>query len=153
MTHRRILITGLVLGALAGPVAGASASAGSIKAAVRSYSSRIDVAEGDVLTAIGTYKTSHVAAPVEEAIAKSETVLSGLRAKVARQPAARPRVKKARSLIVKGLGTLIFSYGKLKTAYSLDASNTEAAKAEATKALAAVKAGRKELLTGVKLLG
>ncbi len=92
-------------------------------------------------------------APVEEAITKSITVIGELRTKVAHQPAGRPKVKKARTLIVKGLGTVMASYEKLKSAFSLKGSDPEAAQAEATKALSAVKAARKELVAGLKLLG
>ena len=42
-------------GALAGPVAGASASDASIKSVIKSYDSKILVAEGHVVTALGEY--------------------------------------------------------------------------------------------------
>ncbi len=152
--HRRWILAGLVLaaGALAGPVASASASSSSIKAAVVSYEGRILVAEGKVVSAVGTYKTDHVAEPVLSAIGNSVTVLSGLRAKVARQPAARTRVKKAKRLIVRGLTSIIASYEKLKTAFAEKGSDPEAAVAEANQAEAVVKAGRKQLLAGLKML-
>jgi hypothetical protein len=152
---RTWVITGVLVaaGALGGPVAGAAASAKSIKAVIKSYNSKIDVAEGHVLTALGTYETDHVAAPLETAITESVAVLNALRAKVAHQPAAKPKVRKARTLIVKGLGELIASYGNLKTAFSEKATEPEAAKVAATAALVEVAAGRKRLLAGVKLLG
>jgi hypothetical protein len=131
-----------------GPVSGASASSASIKAAFKSYSGKIDVAEGHVVTAIGEYKTSKNAVPVQTAISESITVLGGLKSKVAAQPAGKPKVKKAKRKIEAGLQAVIVSYGLLSTAIGEDASNPEAAKAEA-----AVKKGRVELLEGVKLLG
>jgi hypothetical protein len=151
---RAWVIAGLLIasGALAGPVAGASASDASIKAAFKKYNPKVDIAEGRVLSAAGVYETDHVAAPVETAITESATVLAGLRADVARQSAGRPRVKKAKRLIVKGLGVLISAYGKLKLAYSEKATEPEAAKIEATASVAQVTAGRKQLLAGANLL-
>jgi hypothetical protein len=148
------VIAGLlvVAGALAGPVAGASASAKSIKAAIKSYNSRVLVAEGHVLSAAGTYETDHVAAPVETAITESSVVIAGLRAAVARQSARKPKVKKAKRLIVRGLGVLIVAYGELKTAFSEKAAEPEAAKVVAAAAEVQVAAGRKQLLAGLKLL-
>lgn len=137
---------------LAGPVSGASASKASIKAALKSYDGKIDVAEGNTLTAIGEYKTTKNATPVEEAITASVTVLSALRTKISHQSAGPPKVKAAKSKLVKGLEAVIVSYGKLKTAFSLQASNPQAAQAEVTKALAAVKSGRKKLNEAAKLL-
>jgi hypothetical protein len=82
MTHPRRYLLACCLTtfavALAGPVAGASASRASIKAALKSYSGRIAVVEGHTLTAVGEYKSTHNAAPVEEAITKSVGVLSAL---------------------------------------------------------------------------
>lgn len=151
---RAWVIAGLLLaiGVLAGPVAGASASDASIKAAFKKYNPKIDIAEGHVLAAVGTYETSHIAAPVETAISESVAVLAGLRADVARQSAGKPRVKKAKQLIVKGLSELISAYGKLKTAFAEKAAEPEAAKIEAAAAVVQTTAGRKQLLAGAKLL-
>jgi|CZKG01.1.fsa_nt_gi hypothetical protein len=143
----------VLLGALAGPVTGAMASKASIKEAFRSYSSKIAVAEGHTLTAVGEYKTTKNAAPVEEAITNSIAVIGGLRSKVAHQSAKTPKVKAAKAKFVKGLKAIIVSYEKLKAAFADKASNPEAAQAEATKALAALKSGRKLLGEAVKLLG
>jgi hypothetical protein len=71
---------------------------------------------------------------------------------IAAQPAGKPKVKKAKRKIEAGLTAVIASYRLLSTAIGEDASNPEAAKAETTKAEAAVKKGRTELLEGVKLL-
>ena len=93
MTHtkRSIVACCLVVlaGVLAGPLTGASASKQSIKAAIKSYSGPIAVAEGHTLTALGEYKSTHVPAPVEEAITKSVTVLAALRSKISHQGAVR----------------------------------------------------------------
>jgi hypothetical protein len=155
MRHSRTWIIALLLiavAALAGPVAGASASAGSIKAVFKHYASKIDIAEGHVLTAAGNYETEHLAAPVEMAIAESAAVLSSLRSKIAVQPAGGPRVRKAKRLIVKGLGVLIGAYGMLKTAFAEKAADPEAAKVEAAAAEMRVAAGRSQLLAGTKLI-
>jgi hypothetical protein len=155
MGHSRAwVIAGLLVtsGALAGPVAGASASDASIRSAFKKFSPKINIAEGHVLSAAGTYETDHVAAPVETAITESVAVLAALRGDVAHQSAGKPRVKKAKRLIVKGLGGVISAYGKLKTSFSEKATEPEAAKVEAAAALKQVAAGRKQLLAGVKLL-
>ena len=60
--------------------------------------------------------------------------------------------EEAKRKIEAGLTAVIASYRLLSTAIGEDASNPEAAKAETTKAEAAVKKGRTELLEGVKLL-
>ena len=60
--------------------------------------------------------------------------------------------QQAKAKIEKGLQAVIVSYQGLDTAFGEKSVNPEEAKAEATKALAAVKKGRKELLEGAKLL-
>ena len=137
---------------LMGPVAGASASSASIKAAIRSYNSKILVAEGHVVTALGEYKTSKNPAGVQTALGASISVIRSLKDKIALQSAGRPRVKRAKAKIEKGLQAVIASYQGLDNAFGEKSVNPEEAKAEATKALAAVKKGRKELLEGAKLL-
>lgn len=136
-----------------GPVTGASASSASIKAAIKSYNSKILVAEGHVVTALGEYKTSKNPAAVQSALTESISVIRSLKDKISLQSAGRPRVKQAKVKIEKGLQAVIVSYQGLDTAFGEKSVNPEEAKAEATKALAAVKHGRKELLEGVKLLG
>ncbi len=138
---------------LAGPVSGASASRASIKAVLRSYSAKIEIVEGKVVTAIGEYKTSHNPAPVDEAITNSITVISAVRTKIEHQSASAPRVKTAKQKLVKGLGGIIAAYEKLKTAYSVKAASPAAAEAEGEKALVALKAGTKELREAARLLG
>ena len=155
MTHSRRYVVACcltVFAALAGPVAGASASKASIKAALRSYSGKIAVAEGHTLTAAGEYKTTHNAAPVEEAITKSIAVLGALRTKIAAQSAGAHSVKVAKRKLEKGLEAVIVAYEKLKAAYNEKASSPEAAQAEAEKALVSVKSGRKQLNEATKLL-
>ena len=155
MRHPRAwVIAGLLIAsaALAGPVVGASASDASIRAAFKKYSPKINIAEGHVLSAAGAYETDHVAAPVEMAISESVDVLKGLRGDVARQSAGRPRVRKAKRLIIKGLGGVISAYGKLKTSFAEKETEPEAAKIEASAALKQVAAGRKQLIAGTKLL-
>jgi N-acetylglutamate synthase/N-acetylornithine aminotransferase len=74
-----------------GSVASASASSASIKAAIESYGSKIDVAEGRVLTAVGEYKTTKNPSGVQSAIGESVAVLSALRSKVQHQAAGQAR--------------------------------------------------------------
>jgi hypothetical protein len=149
---RALALAALVCSVALIPVASASASGASIKSAIKSYNSKILVAEGHVVSALGEYKQTKNPAGVQAALSESITVISALKSKVAHQSAGRPRVKKAKLKIEKGLEAIIVSYQKLATAYGEKTANPEAAIAEGTKALAAVKVGRKELLEGVKLL-
>jgi hypothetical protein len=136
-----------------GPVADASASAKSIKSAIRSFSSKILVAEGHVLSAGGEYETSKDPTGVIEAISQSVSVLSALEVKVAHQPALAPRVKRARSKVVHGLHTVIVGYEQLSGAFGEKAMDPEAAKVAAAAAEVLATKGRNELKQGVKLLG
>lgn len=156
MTHARRSVAACCLAALAvmlaGPVTGAGASEAGIKAAIRAYSGKIDVAEGHVLTAVGEYKTTHNAAPVEEAITASISVLSALRTKIVHQSVAIPKIRTAKSKLVKGLGAVITAYEKLKAAYSDKASSPTTAQSEAEKAIVALKSGSKQLKEAIKIL-
>ncbi len=149
---RAVLAAMVVAGALAGPVAGASASKASIKAAVKSYTSRILIAEGHVVSAIGEYKMSKNPAGVESALTSSIEVFQSLRAKISHQSAAKPKVKAGKAKLIKGLETVAVAYERLKTAFADRQTSPEAAQAAVASSLTAVKAGRKELSEGVKLL-
>jgi hypothetical protein len=85
-------------------------------------------------------------------IGESIAVLSGLRARVAAQPAARPRVRKARRLIVAGLASIVSGYRELTSAFEETASDPEAAKTAAEASLHAAASGRAQLQAGVRLL-
>lgn len=138
------------------PVATASASAGSIKAAIVSYTPKIDIAEGHVQTAVGEYTESadpKDPSAVEAAIANSVSVLTALKGKVAAQPARKPRVRQARAKIVKGVQEVIVGYGDLSVAYGEKAANQEAATVEAKAAVVLANRGRRQLKEGVRLLG
>jgi hypothetical protein len=159
MTYRRLVRVAVcaatLCGAIVGPVAGASASVASIKAAIVSYNSKIDVAEGHVLTAVGEYKESKDPkdpAGVEAAIGNSVAVIGSLKAKVAHQSAATRRAKRAKAKILAGLQAIIVGYKELSSAYVETTTSPEAAMTEATKAAILAKKGRKELGEGVKLL-
>lgn len=155
MTRSRSLIAALsaiaALG-LAGPVSGAAASAAGIKHALKTYQGRVLVAEGHVVSAEGTYTTTKEPAPVVAAIEESVKVLGELRSAVQRQSAARPKIKEAKRLIVTGVGDVITAYGNLKTAFSEKSVDEAVAKAEAEKAIAAVKVARGDLEKAGKLL-
>jgi hypothetical protein len=149
---RAVLLLAVTATVLAGPVSGASASKASIKAALRSYSGKIDEAEGGVLTALGAYKTSKEPAPVETALGKSVTVLKALKSKITKQSASSVKVKTAKTKLLKGLGAVIVAYEHLGTAFSEHGTDQSAAEAEAKTALAKVKAGKKELTEAARLL-
>lgn len=153
-TKRSVVACCLVVlaGVLAGPLPGASASKQSIKSALKSYSGPVAVAEGHTLTALGEYKSTHVAAPVEEAITKSVTVITALRSKIAHQTAVATKTKLAKAKLLKGLAGVIAAYEKLKTVYSLKTSSPEAAQMEAEKALVAIKSAKRQLSEAAKLL-
>jgi len=138
-----------------GPVATSSASSKSIKAVISSYNGKVEVAEGKVVTAAGTYEESSPPknpAPVEAAISESIAVLRSLKAKVALQSADAARVKKAKAKIEKGLGEVIVGYGYLSVAFAEKATNAEAAKTEAERSVALAEEGRNNLIAGIKLL-
>jgi hypothetical protein len=118
----------------------------------KSYSGKVDEAEGGVLTALGAYKTSKEPAPVETALGKSVTVLKALKAKIAKQSAPSIKVKTAKTKLLKGVGAVIVAYEHLGTAFSDHATNKSAAESEAKTALLKVKSGQKELKEAAKLL-
>lgn len=152
---RVIPCVAMLCGVLIGPTSVATANKASIRAAITSYSSKVDVAEGRVLTAVGEYKESKDPkdpAGVQAAIANSVAVITALKAKVALQSAVAPRVRKAKRKVESGLQAIIVGYKELSVAYGENATSPEAAAAEATKAEVAVKQGRKQLTEGVKLL-
>jgi hypothetical protein len=149
----RVALGAMALGAmLAGPVSGASASDASIKAAIKSYNSKILVAEGHLVTAIGEYKKSGSPSGVQSALQKSIAVLESLKSKIAAQSASSQRVKLGKSKFEKGLQSVILAYQRLKKAFGEKKVSPRAAKAEAVKAVSAVKSGRTELREGAKLL-
>jgi hypothetical protein len=142
-----------VVGAiLAVPVSGASASDASIKNLIKSYNSKLLVAEGHLISAIGEYKTNRNPAPVVSALDRSISVLRSLKTSIAGQTAASTRVKEGKAKLVKGLQSVIVAYGKLKIAIGEKAGSPTAAVENAKKADAAVKAGRKQLDEGLILL-
>jgi hypothetical protein len=139
-------------GVLGGPLGAASASDASIQAVMKSYEPKILVAEGQVVTALGEYKTSAVPTGVEAAIVNSSEVLRALKAAIAAQPAVGKRVKRGKAKVETGLGSVILGYRQLDLSFTELMSRPVHAKAEAKKALATVKKGSKELNEGAKLL-
>ena len=134
------------------PVSGASASKASIKTVLKSFSGKVDVAEGHVLTALGTYKSTHDPAPVDAAIGSSVKVLKELRSKIAAQSASKPPVKAAKTKLLKGIAAVIVAYEHLGTAYQEHGSSPPTAEAEAKLALSELKTGLKQLKEAAKLL-
>jgi len=149
---RGVACLAVVCGLIAGPTAGASGSEASIKRVIVSYGSRIDIAEGHVLAAVGVFKENKDRAPLDAAIAKSVAVLRGLRTKVGRQAAIAPNVKRAKTKIEGGLKDIIVAYGQLVVAYNELSSSQEAAEKEAAGALELTHKGHDELVAGLKLL-
>jgi hypothetical protein len=149
----RLASCAMVLGALlAGPVAGATASDASIKSVIKSYDSRLLVAEGHTVTAIGEYRQSGNPSGVKAALTKSIALLRSLRSAIAPQSASSPRVKAGKAKVEKGLGAVILAYQHLKKAFGEKKASPQNAKAEAKKALSAIRKGRKELREGARLL-
>jgi hypothetical protein len=140
------------LGVLAGPVAGASASDASIKSVIKSYSSKILVAEGHVVTALGEYKQSGDPTKVDAAIAKSVAVLRSLKSAIGTQSASSTKVKEGKIKVEKGLKGLIVAYEHLKIAFGEKSASPTAAKEQASKALKSLKEASGELKEGSKLL-
>ncbi len=148
-----VALAALTALAIAGPVSDAAASGAGIKRAIKSYEGKILVAEGHLLSAEGTYKATKVAAPVVAALEENVKVLTQLRSAVARQSAARPKIKQAKHLVLAGIGSLLTAYEKLKTAFSEKTVNETAAKAEAEKAVLAARTAKLDLRRAGKLLG
>jgi hypothetical protein len=156
MNHKRTArraTWAVVLGsALLGLPSGALASDASIKEAIKSYVPEILVSEGHVVSAIGEYKKTGNPSGVQAALTESISVLNALKSKIAAQAAVKPKVKAGKAKLVKGLRALVLAYQSLKKAIGEKAASPAAAKAEAQKAVKAVKKGAKELNEGIKLL-
>jgi hypothetical protein len=152
VARRSALLTAVLCCAVLIPAAGASASAKSIKQAIKAYIPKLDVAEGHVVTAIGEYKEKHEPAVVETALTETVTVVRAMEAKVAKQPAGSPKVKKAKAKIVAGLKAIAGAYQDLANAFADKAPAPETAKSELEKSKDAIKHGARELLEGTKLL-
>jgi hypothetical protein len=149
----RLALCAIVLGGvLAGPVAGASASDASIKAVIKSFNSKILVAEGHVVSAIGEFKKSGDPSKAQNAIAESIAVLGALKSKIASQSASSPKVKLGKVKFDKGLQSVIVAYRHLKAAFGEKKVSPKIAKAEAKKAVLEVNKGRIQLREGAKLL-
>jgi hypothetical protein len=149
---RAVVAATAVLGVLAGPVAGASASDASIKSVIKSYDSKILVAEGHVVSALGEYKTTGDPTKVDAAIAKSVTVLRALKSAIGTQSASSTKVKEGKIKFEKGLKGVIVAYEHLKTAFGEKSVSPAAAKEQASKALKSLKEAGSELKEGAKLL-
>jgi hypothetical protein len=119
---------------------------------MKTYEPKILVAEGQVVVALGEYKTSGVPTGVEAAIVNSSEILRSLKAAIAAQPAVGAKVKRGKAKVETGLGSVILGYRQLDISFAELKTLPVHAKAEARKALATVKKGTKELSEGAKLL-
>jgi hypothetical protein len=144
------IAVGAVLG---GSIASAGASDASIKSVIKSYDSKILVAEGHVVTALGQYKKDGNASGVTSAIGKSIVVLRSLKTAIGTQTASSPKVKTGKAKFEQGLQGVIFAYQHLKTAFGEKKVSPQAAKAQAKKALKSIKKASAELKEGAKLIG
>jgi hypothetical protein len=152
-TMRTFACVAMVGGALGGPISGASASDASIKSVIKSYDSKILVAEGHVVTAIGQYKKNGNPSGVTVALGKSIVVLRSLKSAIGAQSVSSAKVKEGKIKFEKGLKGVIVAYQHLKTAFGEKSASPQAAKVQASKALKSIKAARGELQEGAKLLG
>jgi hypothetical protein len=152
--HWRAVACLLALCAVAGgPVTGASASAGSILKAFKSYDGRLKLAEGHLSSALAEYESSKDNAAVESAIGEVVVVLKGLDAKIARQSASSAKVKRGKAKMVDGLKAIITAYEHLEKAFAETTVSPSAATGEVKRAKSAVEVGRRQLDEGSKLLG
>jgi hypothetical protein len=149
---RAVACAAVLGGVLAGPIAGASASDASIKSVIKSYGSKILVAEGHVVSALGEYKKSGDPSGVTSAITASVGVLRSLKSAIAGQSASSPKVKQGKAKFEKGLQKIIAGYQHLKTAFGEKKASPQAAKQQATIALNSLKRAKKELNEGARLL-
>jgi hypothetical protein len=152
-TAKLALGAAVLAAALAGPVSGATASDASIKAAIKSYNSKLLIADGHLETALGEYKKSGNPSDVQAAFTKSIAVLSALESKIASQKASSPRVKLGQTKFDKGLQSIIAAYRRLSKAIGEKRVSPAAAKAEAKKAAVEIDKAGVLLKEGTKLLG
>lgn len=150
---RVALCAAVLVGVLAVPVSGAFASDASIKAVIKSYNSKLLIADGHLSTALGEYKKSGNPSGVQAAFRKSIAVLSSLKAKIASQKALSPRVKLGQSKFDKGLQAIVVAYRRLSKAIGEKQVSPAAAKAEARRAVTAIDRARVLFKEGAKLLG
>jgi len=149
---RALALTALCGGlAAAAPVA-ACASDASIQRTIKAYSPQILETEGRVLTAIGQYKETRKAGPVESALNGAIKVLQSLKAAISGEKARSVKVKDGKDKLETGLGSVVQAYDHLKLEFEPKPTSKGAAKRQAEKADAAVKKGEKQLAEGLKLL-
>jgi hypothetical protein len=150
----RAIACAVVLGAaLGGSISSASASDASIKSVIKSYGSRILLAEGHVLTALGEYKKTGNPREVTTTIGKSIVVLRSLKSALGAQSASSPKVSEGKVKFEKGLKGVIVAYQHLKTAFGEKKARPRAAKRQARKALKSIDEASGELKEGAKLIG
>lgn len=148
----RALVWVAALGVLAGPVATASASDASIKSVIKSYNSKLLVADGHLVTALGEYKKSGNPSGVTSALAASVHVLRSLKSAISSQSASSSKVKEGKAKFEQGLQKVIVAYEHLKTGFGEKKSSPAVAKAQAKKAVVILKQASGELREGTKLL-
>jgi hypothetical protein len=150
---RAALCAAVLAGVLAGSVSGASASDASIKAVIKSYNSKLLIADGHLETALGEYKKSGDPSDVQAAFEKSIAVLGALESKIAAQKASSPRVKLGQAKFDKGLKSIVVAYKRLSKAIGEKKVSPTAAKVEAKRAVSAIDKARVLLKEGARLLG
>jgi hypothetical protein len=135
-----------------GPVASASASRSGIIGIVETYVPKIVEAEGKVVSALGEYERTGELTKTDEALNKNIKLLQEMRSKIAAQSAASRRVKRAKHRLEKGLNRVIGAERGLENALTVKHTNPEAAKAEAEKAILAIKRADREISEAEALL-
>lgn len=155
MSYRKLMCAlvcaGSVSALLAVPVT-ASASDATIKHTIKVFSPRILETEGRVETAVGEYKTTRHAAPVERSLSNAMQVLRELKNTIASEHAGSKPVREGKHKLELGLASVIRAYEHLERAFDVKAANTQAAKKQAEKADRAVKEGQRQLAEGIDLL-
>lgn len=153
---RRIVLAGclaaLCTAAVTGPASSAWASDASIKAAVRSFDTKIVASEEKAAGAIREYRSTGDPKPVQTALSEAISVLRALKAKIAGQSAKTSRVKAGKAELLKGLRDVIRSYQHLSTAFGVKSLSPSAAKAQAEKALTELKTAKALLRKAGRLL-
>jgi hypothetical protein len=147
-----VMLCVTLAGVLSAFAPSASASDASIKQAIKSYAPKILVAEGQLLSAVGSYAKTGNPSKVESALSNSISVFHALRSRIAAQSAVATKVKEGKRKLLKGLEAVTSAYKHLKIAFAVKAVNSAAAKLQAQRAEAAVKKGRRELREGLQLL-
>ena len=149
--RRFCVLSGVALCAvLFGPVAFAQASDNTLRRTLNSYAPKIVRDENAVKNGLIGYPKGRVR-PLVRALNHEVFDLRSLKSKLSHEHASSARGRKAKGLIVKGLGLIANAYGALRHDVQL-AHGGPVPRSKVAAAVNTDKKGRSKLLAGLKLL-